>query len=153
MRGRLPLAVVPLLVAGCGGNQNVLHGQSHQERSIDTLWWVMFGVACAGFTLVGFLLLLGWLRRNRRELPGGGDERVATGLVVGYGYFIEAFMAWYGDNPYEKFAQVNRMFGPYRVAYWALIASNVAIPQLLWLKGARSRPSGSLSTSSAFTSR
>jgi cytochrome c oxidase subunit 2 len=79
------LAAVPLLAAGCGGNQNVLHGASHQERSIDTLWWVMFGVACAGFTLVSFLLLLGWLNRNRRELPYGGDERVATGLVVGLG--------------------------------------------------------------------
>jgi cytochrome c oxidase subunit II len=85
VRGRLFLPAVPLLAAGCGGNQNVLHGASHQERSIDTLWWVMFGVGCAGFTLVGFLLLLGWLRRNRRELPYGGDEHVATGLVVGLG--------------------------------------------------------------------
>ena len=82
MRGRLLLAVVPLVVAGCGGNQNVLHGESHQERSIDTLWWVMFGVSCVGFSFVGFLLLLGWWRRNRRELPGGADERVATWLVV-----------------------------------------------------------------------
>jgi len=82
VRGRLLLAVVPLVVAGCGGNQNVLHGESHQERSIDTLWWVMFGVACIGFSFVAFLLLLGWWRRNRRELPGGGDERVGTWLVV-----------------------------------------------------------------------
>ena len=85
MRGRLLLAALPLVAAGCGGNQNVLHGESHQERSIDTLWWVMFGVACAGFMLIAFLLLLGWWRRNRRELPGGGDERVATRLVVGLG--------------------------------------------------------------------
>jgi cytochrome c oxidase subunit 2 len=82
VRGRLLLAVVPLVVAGCGGNQNVLHGESHQERSIDTLWWVMFGVSCVGFSFVAFLLLLGWWRRNRRELPGGADERVATWLVV-----------------------------------------------------------------------
>jgi cytochrome c oxidase subunit 2 len=85
VRGRLLLAVVPLVVAGCGGNANMLHGRSEQARSIDTLWWVMFGVACVGFTLVAFLLLLGWWRRNRRELPGGGDERVATWLVVGLG--------------------------------------------------------------------
>jgi cytochrome c oxidase subunit II len=84
VRGRLLLVVLPLLVAGCGGNQNVLHGESHQQRAIDTLWWVMFGVACVGFTLVSFLLLLGWWRRNRRELPGGG-ERLGTGLVVGLG--------------------------------------------------------------------
>jgi cytochrome c oxidase subunit II len=99
VRGRLLLVVVPLVVAGCGGNQNVLHGESHQERSIDTLWWVMFGVACVGFTLVGFLLLLGWWRRNRRELPGGGDERVATWLVVALGIatpivLLSALFVW-----------------------------------------------------------
>jgi cytochrome c oxidase subunit II len=95
----LPLAVIPLVVAGCGGNQNVLHGESHQEHSIDTLWWVMFGVACVGFALIGFLLLLGWWRRNRRELPGGGDERVATWLVVGLGIvtpivLLSALFVW-----------------------------------------------------------
>jgi cytochrome c oxidase subunit II len=85
VRGRLLLAVLPLVLAGCGGNQNVLHGESHQQRQIDTLWWVMFGVACAGFTFVSILLLIGWWRRNRTTLPGGGDDRVATGLVVGLG--------------------------------------------------------------------
>jgi Ni/Fe-hydrogenase subunit HybB-like protein len=78
---------------------------------------------------------------TQRHLQNMAKIMLATGLVVGYGYFIEAFMAWYGDNPYEKFTQVNRMFGPYRVAYWALIASNVLIPQVLWYKPARSHPS------------
>ena len=76
---------MPLFAAGCGGNQDSLHGASHQARSIASLWWVMFGVSCAGFTLIGFLLLLGWWRRNRRELPFGGDERVATWLVAALG--------------------------------------------------------------------
>jgi cytochrome c oxidase subunit 2 len=88
VRGRLPAALVPLLLAGCGGNQDVLHGESHQERSIDTLWWVMFGAACAGFALIACLLLAGWWRRNRRELPGGGGERVGTGLVIGLGVVL-----------------------------------------------------------------
>ena len=26
---------------------------------------------------------------------------LATGLIVGYGYVIEAFMAWYSGNIYE----------------------------------------------------
>ena len=28
---------------------------------------------------------------------------LATGMIVAYGYMMEAFMAWYGHNPYEKF--------------------------------------------------
>ena len=85
MRGRLLLAAVPLVLAGCGGNENVLHGESHQERAIDTLWWVMFGVACAGFTLVSSCSCSAGGAATVRDLPGGGDERVATGLVVGLG--------------------------------------------------------------------
>jgi molybdopterin-containing oxidoreductase family membrane subunit len=75
-----------------------------------------------------------------RHLQNMAKIMLATGLMVGYGYFIEAFMAWYSDNAYEQFVQVNRMFGPYASAYWALLTCNVAIPQLLWLKQWRSRP-------------
>jgi Ni/Fe-hydrogenase subunit HybB-like protein len=32
---------------------------------------------------------------------------------------------------------INRMSGPYWWAYWALIATNVLIPQALWLKKVR----------------
>jgi molybdopterin-containing oxidoreductase family membrane subunit len=62
---------------------------------------------------------------------------LATGLLVAYGYAIEAFMAWYSDNPYEAYAQYNRAFGPYGWSYWLLIACNVVIPQVLWSKRAR----------------
>ena len=35
---------------------------------------------------------------------------LATGLIVGYGYMMEAFMAWYSGNPFEQFmiAQPDR---------------------------------------------
>jgi Ni/Fe-hydrogenase subunit HybB-like protein len=65
---------------------------------------------------------------------------LATGLMVGYGYGIEAFMGLYSGNIYEKYSQVNRMFGPYAVYYWALITINLAIPQVLWIKRVRSNP-------------
>jgi Ni/Fe-hydrogenase subunit HybB-like protein len=32
---------------------------------------------------------------------------------------------------------MNRMFGPYAVLYWILIACNIAIPQLLWSRRVR----------------
>jgi len=65
---------------------------------------------------------------------------LATGLIVGYGYAIEAFMAFYSGSAYEQFMQVNRMFGPYGPAYWALIATNVLVPQVLWLQSVRANP-------------
>ena len=60
-----------------------------------------------------------------------------TGLMVGYAYGTEFFMAWYSGSGYEKYAFLNRAFGPYRWAYWIMIACNVAIPQLFWIKKIR----------------
>jgi cytochrome c oxidase subunit 2 len=68
-----------------GSGQSVLTPHSGPEHSITTLWWVMFGGACVGFTVIATLLLLGWIRRNRASLPFGGSERAATRLVVGLG--------------------------------------------------------------------
>src|SRR5512135_720106 len=50
---------------------------------------------------------------------------LATGLIVAYGYSMEAFISWYSGNPYERFMYWNRMTGPYWPAYWALIATNI----------------------------
>jgi molybdopterin-containing oxidoreductase family membrane subunit len=74
---------------------------------------------------------------TQRHLENMAKILLATGLMVGYGYFIEAFMAWYSGNRYEMFAQSNRMFGPYWPAYWSLLACNVFIPQALWWKRVR----------------
>ncbi|MDX1979277.1 MAG: NrfD/PsrC family molybdoenzyme membrane anchor subunit [Bryobacteraceae bacterium] len=65
---------------------------------------------------------------------------LATGLIVAYGYGMEAFMAWYSGNPWEMYAFKNRAFGPMGWAYWALILFNILIPQLLWIKGFRTSP-------------
>jgi hypothetical protein len=60
-----------------------------------------------------------------------------TGLIVAYGYGVEAFIAWYGGNYYEGFMMLNRINGPYWPQYWALIFCNVIFPQLLWFKKVR----------------
>jgi len=62
---------------------------------------------------------------------------LCTGLIVAYGYLTEAFIAWYSGDLYEQFVPVNRFTGPYHIAYWLLLACNIAIPQLLWLKRIR----------------
>jgi len=63
-----------------------------------------------------------------------------TGSMVGYAYGMEFFIAWYGQNPYESFAFVNRAFGPYAWAYWIMISCNVFIPQIFWFKKCRTTP-------------
>ena len=62
---------------------------------------------------------------------------LATGLVVAYGYLMEAFMAFYSADIFEVYETQNRVDGPYRVAYWCLIIFNVLIPQALWSKRVR----------------
>ena len=65
---------------------------------------------------------------------------LATGCMVGYAYSIEFFIAWYGGNAYERFAFINRAFGPYAWAYWTMVSCNVLAPQLFWFKRCRTTP-------------
>ena len=62
---------------------------------------------------------------------------LATGLIVAYGYVMEAFFGWYSANKYEGFMIWNRMTGPYWYMYWTLIFCNIITPQLLWFKSVR----------------
>ncbi|RAP32756.1 hydrogenase [Candidatus Marinamargulisbacteria bacterium SCGC AG-410-N11] len=62
---------------------------------------------------------------------------LATGMMVGYAYGMEFFMAWYSAYEYEAFAFINRAFGPYSWAYWIMISCNVISPQLFWSKKCR----------------
>ena len=66
-----------------------------------------------------------------------GKVILATGSIVGYAYGMEFFIAWYGGNPYEKYAFMNRAFGPYWWSYWSMITCNVITPHLFWFKKVR----------------
>ncbi len=59
---------------------------------------------------------------------------MTTGMLVGYAYASEFFIAWYSGNTYERFAFVNRAFGPYAWAYWIMVSCNVLSPQVFWFK-------------------
>jgi molybdopterin-containing oxidoreductase family membrane subunit len=73
-----------------------------------------------------------------RHLQNMAKVMLVTGLMVGYGYTIEAFMAWYSANLYEGYMMWNRMTGPYWWAYALLIFCNVVTPQSLWFSRVRS---------------
>jgi molybdopterin-containing oxidoreductase family membrane subunit len=62
---------------------------------------------------------------------------MATGMMVGYAYAMEFFMAWYSGNMYEGFTFINRAFGPYAWAYWIMVSCNVLSPQIFWFKKIR----------------
>jgi len=62
---------------------------------------------------------------------------MVTGMMVGYSYSMEFFIAWYSGNEYESFAFLNRAFGPYAWAYWIMVTCNVFVPQLFWFKKIR----------------
>ncbi len=75
-----------------------------------------------------------------RHLQNMGKVLLATGLIVGYGYLMEIFMAWYSGNWFEEFMILNRITGPYRYHWWALLLCNILAPQLMWLKSWRTSP-------------
>jgi len=74
-----------------------------------------------------------------RHLDNMGKVLLATALIVGYGYMMEAFSAYYSSNQYERFMILNRMTGPYAFVYWSLIACNIVTPQFLWFRKVRSK--------------
>jgi len=59
---------------------------------------------------------------------------LVTGMMVGYAYSCEFFIAWYSGSIYESFAFINRAFGPYAWAYWIMVTCNVLVPQVFWIK-------------------
>jgi molybdopterin-containing oxidoreductase family membrane subunit len=75
-----------------------------------------------------------------RHLQNMGKIMLATGLIVAYGYVVEIFMAWYSGNWFEEFMILNRIQGPYRLQWHALLLCNVLAPQLLWFRKVRSTP-------------
>jgi Ni/Fe-hydrogenase subunit HybB-like protein len=102
------------------------------------------GAIYAGFAMV--LLLTIPLRKfyglegfiTMRHMHNMAKVMLATGLIVGYGYVMEAFFGWYSGNQYERYMIWNRMHGPYAMYYWSLILCNIITPQFLWIKRVRS---------------
>lgn len=103
------------------------------------------GAVYAGFAMV--LTLIIPLRKvyglqdfiTIRHLRNMAKVMLATGLIVAYGYMMEAFTAWYSGNEYEQFMILNRMRGPYAPVFWALIICNVVVPQFLWFERFQSK--------------
>ncbi len=99
------------------------------------------GAVFAGFAMVLILCipLRRWYRMQdfitHQHLVYMAKVMLATGLIVVYGYAMEAFFGWYSASQYEVFMIKNRIWeGPYWWSYWLLIFCNGASIQLLWFE-------------------
>ncbi len=72
-----------------------------------------------------------------RHLDNMNKIILVTGLMVGYAYSTEFFIAWYSGSVYERFAFINRAFGAWAFSYWIMVSCNVLAPQLFWFKRIR----------------
>lgn len=101
------------------------------------------GAIFSGFAMVITLMLIARKAFGLEELitmrhiENMSKIILATGTMVGYAYAMEFFIAWYGGNEYERFAFINRAFGPYKWAYWSMVSCNVLFPQLFWFRKVR----------------
>ncbi len=104
------------------------------------------GAVYAGFAMVLTLAIPLRVMYNLQDfltikhLENMAKVMLVTGLIVFYGYIMEAFYGWYSANQYESFMIWNRMTGPYAPFYWTLIFCNGLTPQLLWFKRIRTTP-------------
>jgi Ni/Fe-hydrogenase subunit HybB-like protein len=117
----------------------------------------------AGAIFGGFAMVLLLLIPSRELFPNMKDfitlrhiENMAkiilvTGMMVGFAYSMEFFIAWYSGNEYEKdaflynralppFLTSGERYAPYWWAYWTMIFCNVVSPQVFWNKAMRTSP-------------
>ncbi len=62
---------------------------------------------------------------------------VFTGLIVGFAYGTEYFIAWYSHNAVEMETFRWRAFGDYALEYWIMVGCNTIVPLLLLFKRVR----------------
>ncbi len=101
------------------------------------------GAIFSGFAMVVTLMVIAREMFNLKEyitmkhMENMNKVIMVTGLMVGYAYATEFFIAWYSGNEYEGFTFVNRVLGPYWWAYWIMVSCNVLSPQVFWFKSMR----------------
>jgi Ni/Fe-hydrogenase subunit HybB-like protein len=72
-----------------------------------------------------------------RVLESVAKTIVFTGLIVGFAYATEIFIAWYSHNPVEVESFRWRAFGDYALEYWIMVTCNTIVPLLLLFKKVR----------------
>lgn len=101
------------------------------------------GAIFSGFAMVLTLLIIVREVFNLKDyitakhLENMNKIVLLTGMMVGYAYIMEFFIAWYSGNLYERFTFINRATGPFSWAYWIMMTCNVVSPNIFWFKKLR----------------
>lgn len=109
------------------------------------------GAIFGGFAMVLLLLIpFRVLYPNMRDfitlrhLENMAKILLGTGMIVGFAYGMEFFVAYYSGNPYEQDVFLNNRANPaeapYWWAYWTMIFCNVVSPQVFWFRALRTNP-------------
>ncbi len=62
---------------------------------------------------------------------------ILTGLIVGYAYIVETYIAWYSNNVPEWQRFLYQVTGEYAIPFWIMILFNSLIPLLFFVKRIR----------------
>ncbi len=101
------------------------------------------GAIFSGFAMViTLMVVVRWIYGlqsfiTMRHLDNMAKIIMLTGMLVGYAYSCEFFIAWYSGSPYESGIFLLRASDQYAWAYWIMVTCNVIIPQVFWFRFAR----------------
>ena len=62
---------------------------------------------------------------------------ILTGLIVGYAYIVETYIAWYSNNVPEWQRFTFQVTGEYAIPFWIMILFNSLVPLLFFVKRIR----------------
>jgi molybdopterin-containing oxidoreductase family membrane subunit len=62
---------------------------------------------------------------------------ILTGLIVGYAYVVESYIAWYSNNVPEWQRFLYQVTGEYAIPFWIMILFNSLVPLLFFVKRIR----------------
>jgi molybdopterin-containing oxidoreductase family membrane subunit len=66
---------------------------------------------------------------------------ILTGLIVGYSYLVEYFIAWYSGNMAERDTFIWRAVGHYAPYFWIMVVFNSVVPLAFFFKKVRTSSS------------
>jgi Ni/Fe-hydrogenase subunit HybB-like protein len=72
-----------------------------------------------------------------RDLESVAKTTILTGLIVGYSYLVEYFMAWYSGNIFEKQTFLFRAVGHHGFMFWLMVFCNCIAPILFFIRKIR----------------